>query len=196
MYNINPPTQIRRDQYFFLGIHPWNIEKYSQLDLTHSIQKNKSHPQFLGIGEIGLDKVKGPNFQSQIKAFEDQLKMIKEFNITRIVLHNVRSFNESFEILKSYDYQGLIILHDFYKNVSILDQFLKLSDKTYISLGPKGIKSKHLKQYPQDRILLETDDNQIKIEQIYQEASQALKIPLNELSLTMKDRFKEILLTN
>ncbi len=77
--------------YFALGIHPFYVMQFDLDDaiktLRKCIEKNLSHPRFIGIGEIGLDTfVKPPPLERQMDFFIAQLSLAKEYHLP-VFLH-------------------------------------------------------------------------------------------------------------
>lgn len=197
MSDFKIPEELNSDQFFFLGIHPWSISTDYQKDISRlkkTLTEFQSHPQLLGLGEMGLDKIKGPDLKIQKLVFEEQLKIAEELKIDCIVLHNVKTYDLSLEMIKANSFQGTIILHDFYAHPSIYEQFSKHCDQVYISLGKRGLSSNHISTYDKKLILLETDDSEYPIEDIYLFAVKNLGITLHEIYDLQDKRWKEIVM--
>lgn len=104
------------------GVHPWYIQSIRDTEelikyLTRIIEVNNL-PDF--IGEIGLDRYK-PDFSGQIKFFEAQLAIAKQYNLP-VVIHCVKAYNEVLSILKKHKIQKGII-HGFNANAITAKQF-------------------------------------------------------------------------
>ena len=130
-------------------------------DFEQAIFQNKNHPAFFGIGEIGLDRLKGIPLSEQIKILKRILQFASQEKIARIIIHCVRSYDELFLVLKESHYQGQIILHDYNGNLEITDKLLKLN--TYFSFGANLLKEKSKAQkiisgLPPERIFFESDE--------------------------------------
>lgn len=197
MADLKIPEKLASNQYFFIGIHPWKISK--SLDPSNQLAEFKKvyqvalkHSQFLGLGEVGLDKIKPPKLKIQEEFFQQQLEFAISLNVQTVVLHNVKTFDHSLEVLKSSKFTGKVILHDFYAHQNVHEQFSKHCKKAYLSLGKRGLNSRHLTSYPLDSCLLETDDSGESIETIYQLACEKLALSVDQIDEKLCKRFQEI----
>ncbi len=98
MMSIAPSNFARVEQlaaefngtFFTLGIHPMfiaNLELNTAItQLKQAIEKNINNPKFIGIGEIGLDRSIGTNWNKQIDFYVAQLKLAKAYNLP-VFLH-------------------------------------------------------------------------------------------------------------
>lgn len=175
---------------FSLGIHPWNSSKIE--DNFLNFENEISLIKCLAIGEIGLDKLKGPTIDVQKKVFLKQIEISEKYELP-IILHCVKSWNEISEIKKLLNPIQSWIYHGFNK-VGIINEVLK-SD-IYISIGSSiftNIKlQKIVNLIPNDKLFLETDDSNLDIFEIYKKVSEIKKIPLTELEQNIEQNFKRV----
>ncbi len=180
------------DHYFVNGIHPW--------DLTTNISKEKllrfkGHPNYIGLGEIGLDKLK-PNFNKQLQRFKHQLEILKETDINFIVLHNIKSTAEILESLKDIAYRGSLLLHAFKGSKEQFEQFNRRYN-TYISCGAQILRSEKLLNtldlIPKEKIFLETDDSDHSIVDIYNKYAEHNNIKHDHLKLQFSNNFTKLM---
>ena len=175
---------------FSFGIHPWNASEIEDnfLNFENEITSKKC----LAIGEIGLDKLKGPSIEIQKKTFLKQIEISEKYELP-IIIHCVKSWNEIFEIKKSLNPKQTWIFHGFNK-VGILNEVLK-SD-VYISIGSSILTNIKLQEIvnliPNNRLFLETDDSNLDIFEIYKKVSEIKKIPLSELEQIIEQNFKRV----
>jgi TatD DNase family protein len=177
-------------KYCTAGVHPWNAS-ISRLDedIT-SIMKLLSNPKFIGVGEIGLDKLKGPNLQEQIKVLTKQLDIAKSIG-KPVVIHCVKAWDELIRIKKHYSNINWAI-HGFNGSPQLAKQLI---DKGfYISVGEsfirKGEKSgKALLEITTNRLFLETDTSTISIEEFYEEVADNLGLSVDEMKLQLIKNF-------
>lgn len=184
------------DDYFCLGIHPWQVGQFPLELLEKKLDLFQQHQKFFALGEIGLDKLKGAELKLQREYFRAQLEMTKQYKIQNIVLHNVKTYQESFTILREVGYQGNVILHGFNESYELWQQFQR-NWPTYLSLGGLLLKKKsrissEIKKLDLNFLLLETDDENISIEAIYQQACKLLNVNQNELEANISDNFMRI----
>lgn len=180
-HDLSPQNNI----YYCFGLHPWDIGHKSLTKVFDEILLNISRPHFFGMGEIGLDKQSKAPFEIQLQLFREQVKFANENKIKTLILHNVKSYNESFQVLKEMNFSGNLILHAYNELPNTFQQFEKIFN-TYISIGKNQFlsqnKIKSLHEIPLNKILFETDDHQEhQIHDVYKKYANILKVDLNTL---------------
>jgi TatD DNase family protein len=170
---------------FTFGVHPWWADEINQDQYYLIYNKVISHPNYIGMGEIGLDKIKDDNWSTQIDMFKMQLEIAKMNQHEFIIIHCVKAFNEVIRHIKSSGYKGNIVFHDYHENEVITKELIKRD--AYFSFG-KALNQlskklqKSLSIIPINKILIETDDNEgIDIEVLYQNLADYKNISLLEL---------------
>jgi TatD DNase family protein len=88
---INKEDNPFTDGLFSYGIHPWNAAKWLELEKDFFAETN--HENCLAIGEIGLDKLKGPSIQEQIDVFKAQIAISEQHQLP-VIIHCVKAWNE------------------------------------------------------------------------------------------------------
>ena len=156
----------------FIGVHPWEtlgnnrIIEYSNNRMSEIRRRLEAEPG-LGVGEIGLDRLKEREISPQMReVFEVQLKLAFEFNRS-VVLHGakcwgqvVRSVNS---IIRLFDYSIIspFLFHGFSRSDGLIPDIVALNG--YISVGPAVLNGhavnyrELVKKIPLERLLLETD---------------------------------------
>ena len=174
--------------YFSTGIHPWNAsenEKIISTILIDAVDK-----KCLAIGEIGLDKLKGPELAIQKKTLIDQIKISEEMELP-IILHCVKAWNELEIIKKEIQPKQKWIYHGFNKS-NLLKSIIE--NDIMISIGSSILTNKTLQEIiteiPNSSLFLETDDSKIDIFDIYKKVSEIKKISLQELEEIIEQNFK------
>ena len=174
--------------FYSFGIHPWNASLIEDNFLR--FEQEVVNKNCLAIGEIGLDKIKGPKIEIQIDVFTKQIEISEKHELP-VIIHCVKAWNELFFIYKKIQPKQTWIFHGFNK-VGILDEVLKT--KLMISIGTSIFTNKQLQEsiklIPNNRILLETDDVDIHILEVYQKVSEIKKISLQELEQIIEENFK------
>ncbi len=148
-----------------LGIHPYSAESGKKLlreDITSDIE---------AIGEIGLDFSRPIVRLAQEALFEEQLSLAQELNLP-VVIHSVRALDRTLEIVKKFALRA-VIFHGF---IGSYQQAKQATDRGYfLSFGhrcfasPKTLTA--LSQIPINQLFLETDEHDISIEEIYNQAA-------------------------
>jgi TatD DNase family protein len=176
--------------YYTVGVHPWWCFENGQ-NFFDQLEKLIQNPMCVGLGEIGLDKVKGSNWQNQLWCFEQQLKFANLHEIPLVVIHSVKAYKEIWDDITKSGFKGAILFHDYNGDVAFTKNALQ-RPRTYFSYGASlfrnssaGLES--LAFIPRYLFLLETDDQEKKtIEQVYQRATEVLMIPMEQLKLDIK----------
>lgn len=175
-------------EYFSFGIHPWEMElweaKINEMNLILSLDN------CLAVGEIGLDKLKGPNLVRQMTIFKQQIQLAEQHKLP-VILHCVKAWNELKNLKRELKPKQPWIFHGFSKAALTKEV---LNEGIYISLGQAILTSLSLQNallnIPLDRLFLETDDASCTIEEIYQKVSELKNIPLSELEKQLEENFK------
>lgn len=176
-----PETDFPSDTLFHYGLHPWHAELFEAQKFEQQLKLAQTKISFVALGECGLDKVKGPDWQCQREAFRTQLELARKHNIAVVIIHCVRAYSDILEISDATAYQGVLVFHDFNASLEIAEELLKRGH--ILSLGktlerenskvPKYLKIDWLNQ-----LLLETDDETCPIQRRYQQLAQTLEEPL------------------
>ncbi|NLA24751.1 MAG: hydrolase TatD [Bacteroidales bacterium] len=179
---------------FSKALHPWHIDE-SNFNLQLSeLEQELNLDNIIAIGECGLDKLKGVDLKIQEKVFEWHINQSEKLK-KPLIIHCVRCFNEIIELKLKFSPNSTWIIHGFNSKVGILQQLLK--HNFHISLGINILANpKKLKQYleiiPLDKLFFETDESDIKIEEIYITASKGLNIEVPDLVAIIEANFRKI----
>ncbi len=185
------PTTFNDDpHYFSVGIHPWHIiEKNVEAELKFITQKLQDQ-KCLAIGECGLDKRIDVPFYLQLKVFEAQLQ-IATLHKKPVIIHCVAAFNELIAVKKRMNLSIPMVVHGFSKNETVAKDLIEngfyISFGKYLMINPK-LDSVFL-SIPNDRLFLETDSSDFKIEDVYKKASQIKNISIEKLQLQVQNNF-------
>ena len=151
---------------FVLGLHPWWIGQMAEpLETLFSWME---HPECLGVGETGLDKLISTSLETQIFWFLKHLDLAKTYKKSLVVLHIVRSWSELKPILRQSKYEGKILLHDCQASAGDL-KWLETDERLWFSYG-SALKKKSSRGFqgfleaPAGKVLFETDDSGEDIE--------------------------------
>jgi len=180
--------------YFSIGIHPWYFQEKQAKELLESVITQARNPKCVAIGECGLDKLKGDELNFQEQVFISQIKIAKEFN-KPLIIHCVKYYTQLKKIIDQSNFFGPVILHGFNQKNKISELFG--AENYYFSLGKSllnssGNSQEILKKYYPKRILFETDNSDVLIEEIYEKASQILNIEKNKINIEIQNNIKTI----
>lgn len=176
------------------GYHPWwthNVLNEDQLNLLRALYQNSQN--CLALGECGLDKMLGPEFDIQVKNFESQVHLANQINAP-VIIHCVRKFDTLLSIYKNMAKTSWVI-HGFKRNVTLLKTLLDCNIS--ISVAPyqnMNISFEEALHYvPTDKVFIETDsDRRLSIKERYKIFSTLRKIPEDSLKLQMNENCKTL----
>lgn len=143
-----------------IGVHPCSVNETieNELSITKQWLANR---KFSAIGEIGIDLYWDKTFfAEQQRAFKTQIQWALDYNYP-IVIHSRNSFDETYEILASFDRLPKAIFHCFSGNTEQAQKIIALGN---FKLGIGGVvtfKNSGLDRVVQDisleHLVLETD---------------------------------------
>ena len=157
----------------FIGVHPWEAGELSPEDIRRKTEDLRSRlsssvssplASLLGVGEIGLDRLKDRSISPQMREmFEAQLKLALEFH-RPVVLHGAKCWGEVVKTVKKYlspTSHSRFLFHGFSRSDGLIPDIVALGG--FISVGP-AILNDHavnyremVKKIPLDHLLVETD---------------------------------------
>lgn len=168
---------------FSIGVHPWYAENRNEESIRQQIWKAASQPGLCAIGECGLDRLRGPEMAQQEKVFAAQIELSEEMGLP-LILHCVRASERLLHLHKKTAPRQQWIFHGFNLRISLAEKMLAaglmLSFGSAI-LQQESAAASALAACPSDRFLLETDDAEGKIEEIYATAAIIRKLSLEEM---------------
>lgn len=146
----------------FAGIHPWDASAQPLDAILPAIARAEM------IGEIGLDYACTTDREAQQRLFSEQLTLAEQLS-KPVVLHCVRAFEPVMAELERHRLPA-VIFHGF---IGSPQQAARAVGKGYyLSFGERTFSSPRtveaLRTIPPERLLAETDESPLTIEQIYQ----------------------------
>jgi TatD DNase family protein len=198
VYNLFPGDAIpvfTGKNFYSVGLHPWKVN--SEKDNNNLLQIMEDALELdhvIFIGECGLDKVAGTNFDEQLRVFKAQVIMAEEFE-RPLIIHCVKAFNELIEIYNENQPMTPWILHGYNGNSELCKQLSKRNllfsfGETIFKVNAKAVDS--LKYLPLNKIFFETDEYNGSVENVYERASEILMIPVPVLKETIWKNFNRI----
>ena len=165
---------------FSLGVHPWEVGVFNESEVITKIS-SVANPNFLFIGEIGLDKVKNDNYAQQEVIFEQLINLAKSLS-KPLIIHSVKAHYDVISKLKNFQFP--VIIHGYNGKIGPLKEFLKRG--FYISISPNllrnVLKAKNiLELIPLDKLFIETDDTSLSIMELYKQVAEIKNITEEEL---------------
>lgn len=153
-----------------------------------------SHPRMVAVGEAGLDKSIEAPLQVQ-QTFFDMQAHLAERHQKPMIIHCVRAFQEIVAFRKIHQNAPPWIIHGFTGSQQLARQ---LTDEGfYLSFGSSLIKGhqktlESLRSIDSGRIFLETDDQPIAIQQVYEQAARQLDISLAGLQKIVRESYNKL----
>ena len=137
------------------GIHPWKAdETFVVPDLSGK----------LAIGECGLDGLRGPSMERQEEVFVQQIRLSEEVE-RPLIIHCVKVLDRLLQLRKELRPTQSWMFHGFRGKPQQLCSLLDAG--FFVSFGFQH-NEESLRICPIDRLLLETDDDEVRsIEELY-----------------------------
>jgi len=181
----------KSDKIFFTaGLHPWHADQLSENEITERLEKLIHDKLIIAIGETGLDKQKGADWETQKKVFRAHIEIANKYNLPLIV-HSVKAHNEVLKLKIELKSKIPWVIHHFNGSKQMAMNFLNhgfyLSVSHHINNNNSRL-SEYFGELPIDKIFLETDDFNIDIKDLYSVA--AKKFNMNT------ENFKKQLISN
>ena len=158
----------------FIGLHPWNIKLDSIEEDWSKVESEIRSKKSPMIGETGLDR----HFVKLDISIQENL-LIKHISLAAelnrpLVIHCVHAHSDLLKVVKQYKHLNLTwLIHDYSAGITELKQYLK--HNIYFSFG-KSLFNQNSKAFrsfmvaPKEKVFFETDDAEISVEEIYDEA--------------------------
>lgn len=171
-------STVEDDRYYTVGIHPWESHRPNVYEYLERVEKFLNSKQVIGLGEVGLDKLRGTRLEVQIKLFSQQVELAQLKGKPTIV-HCVRAWDELIALRKKYPEQPSWAVHGFSGSPQLAGQLLNAG--FYLSVGAALLKGsgkirETLTHIPLNMLFLETDDSGVDIRSIYRDAARLLGI--------------------
>ncbi|WP_226063471.1 TatD family hydrolase [Kaistella polysaccharea] len=187
IYNLNFGEPLP-DSYFSVGIHPALAEGISE-EYWKWVEEMAQRENCLGIGECGLDGlVKVPEIIQRI-VFERQIHLANKLR-KPLIIHCVRRFSQLIAIRKKIEVP--VIVHGFNKKKTVGIELLK--HDFYLSFGKSVLHDVNLQQFvkdfPLEKMFLETDSATFDIELLYSKIAEIKNISLEEFNNQIHQNLK------
>lgn len=191
--NLKLYEDSRNFEYYSVGLHPWDIETQNIEDVMLWMQNLASEKQLLAIGEIGLDRIKGPSLDKQISVFTYQHSFAQALN-KPIIVHSVKSYSDLLALHKLLSPTIPWVIHGFTGNLTMAKSFVNKG--CYLSFGKALLDSEKiqevLKNIPLEKIFFETDNSVLKIELLYEKAAKLRHLCTRDLEKVIEQSFKNV----
>lgn len=167
--------------YFSAGIHPYDVGLDSGA-LRELFLAMVTHGRCVAVGECGVDKRVG-SIEQQVELFDYQCAVAERLQ-KPLIIHCVKSLGEVLSATK--DLTVPLIFHSYHR----FDENLSRRANVYLSLSARDIA--YSASVPLSRVLFETDEGEVPIEQIYSNFAEFRGVPLEELKEIVEYNFSRI----
>ena len=180
----------QKDNWYSVGIHPWSLD---DCDWKETVSKTKfeslvCHPQVLAIGETGLDRLIKTPLPQQMEALRYHT-LVAEAVDKPLILHLVKSTAELLTLKKGLSPHVPWIIHGFRGKVQLALELVRHG--LYLSFGA-NYQEEALKQTPANRLLLETDESNVPITDLYKKAALLRGITDKEIMETVSANIRHV----
>jgi len=186
------------DQFFTAGIHPWHANIKSIDNDVGKLMNLTSNRMFIGVGEIGLDKLNGPRLEEQVEVFVKQLGFAAS-NSKPTVIHCVKAWDELLSAVKKVPKHLPMAIHGFkgpaQQAMQLVERGFHLSVGSLL-LDSKSKVSQAISSIPINRLFFETDSSSVDIKRLYQAASDKLSVTMDDLKIQIAKNFTEFFNTS
>lgn len=177
---------------FTVGHHPWWTDGLLNIDDLENLRRLLADSQCIGLGECGLDKLKGANKEIQEAVFLQQIELANQQNVPLIV-HCVRQYDQVIRFKKKYGNTPWVI-HGFRRNEilakSLINEGIKLSISPFEGMNDSFVTM--LKSLPNDAYFIETDsDYSLTIIERYALMASIKHLSIADLQEQMEENFKQ-----
>lgn len=172
--------------YYAFGIHPWFLEDVEEQFLW--LAKAVHHPRVLALGECGLDKLSKFPLELQIEVFRKCAELSEKMSLP-LIIHNVRCTDHLIEIKRNLKPSVPWIIHGFRGKLALANECLRHG--FYLSFGEK-FQEDTLRNVPIERLLLETDESLLEIDDIYRHVAETRGVSLDELTEALEINVRKL----
>lgn len=170
-----------------VGVHPWEVTERWR-EQVDEVRRVARRPEVVCIGECGLDKVRGGEWEWQMQCFEAQMVLARELRLP-VVVHCVRAVDELLRLRRGFE-DVPMVFHGFRGKPQLAAQLLRSG--IGLSFGPQFNAESLRVAFGHGQFWLETDDTDVPIEEVYERASSALSISPTDLPVPGTAWFRAI----
>lgn len=179
-------------QMWSVGLHPWDLPLYCADNLRIKdeiwveLVAAAASPYVAAIGECGIDLTRGGLLATQMLAFRKQALLAERLR-KPLMIHAVKAHDIVTGMKKDLNPEMPWIIHGFRNKPTIAEIYLKAG--CWLSFGEK-FNPEALDITPTDRLLAETDESALPIEQIIMRLEESAQKPLRDAIIANGRIFK------
>lgn len=179
------------DHFYSVGLHPWHISEASFSSDIEKVRQAATKKNVVAIGETGLDRLTEASMDLQRDVFIRHLEIASD-NKKPVIVHAVKSYPDIVEAYKNAGVEVKLIFHGFRGNRQIADQLIKHG--FYLSFGQYILQDQKVRDVfrnlPPEQIFVETDESEISIAEIYENAAELKGWDMMALKQQLVENFK------
>lgn len=160
--NLSKEVTLQPGKLYSAGLHPWDTNAPDADKAIDRLEIEAASPLIAAIGEAGLDRLRGAHLDRQMQFLRLQLEISRKTQ-KPIILHIVKAFAEIIRLHKELKPEEPWIIHGFRGKPQLARQLV--DEGFYLSLGER-FNSESASVIPSSRLLVESDESQLPIEQI------------------------------
>lgn len=162
-----------KKDFFSLGIHPLFIDEKTG-ERLEKIEKAAAEKSIVAVGEAGADRNAASPIPVQLQWLEQQIRIAQRYDLP-LIIHGVRAIPEIIALAKKYASFRKWIFHGFNNRREMLEALLQHG--FYISAGRQAMNEKSplyqlLPEIPLQHLLIETDNSDFSIQDIYRQVAE------------------------
>ena len=150
------------DQYYSVGIHPWDTVKPISDDAWEALEKAAEMPEVRAIGECGVDLVKGGPLYLQMQVFKRQVDLSERLQ-KPLIIHCVHAHDIIIGMKKDLKPTQEWAIHGFRGKPTVARMLVEAG--LWISFGDR-FNDASVPEVPTEKLLTETDESVVPISDI------------------------------
>lgn len=186
---------IESGQPFSVGVHPWHAAENPERlnEAFERMERVVSGGRIVAIGECGLDWAVEVDRKLQAEVFERQLDLAKRYNLP-IILHCVRAFEDVMLRLSQAKIERAVF-HSFVGSIQQAERVVR--EGYFCTFSPRSLASprtrKVIKAIAPSVMLVERDECECSIEEVYEAIATLRKCSVEELREIVFDNYKRLI---
>ena len=184
--------QMKAGRHYSIGLHPWHLQDHkAQMDLLATLAVTDA---VKAIGECGLDKLAAAPMPLQEEVLVAHIQLANKLG-KPLVIHCVQAHNEIVHLFKQNKPKVPVVFHGYNKRHTVAE--LLIDQGFYLSFGAAILNrdspaAQVLSVIPAHKILLETDDAEVDITDIYSAAATLRNTDVESFILQVSNNFNTV----
>lgn len=175
-----------------VALHPWHSDQFTDIDVEKMLINASQNKKVIAIGETGIDKRCAVPISTQIEIFRKHIYYANKIG-KPLIIHCVKGWEEMISLRK--EAQTPLIIHGY--NGRLQNALMLLKHNIYLSIGHSVLnagpqKCEMVKQIPNNRLFVETDESDCDIREIYNKLAQLKNITTEQLKNYIFANFKTV----